>query len=209
MPSKYIVKTPIRDNYYHVFNRGVDKRSIFIDSQDYATFLSLLRRHLSPEPAVDRFGRQAVHLYDQVEVLAYCLMPNHFHLLIYTLTDEGLPAVMRSVMTAYSMYFNRKYNRKGTLFQGTYKASPILDDSYLIHISRYIHLNPQDIGMPFEDYPYSSYLHFLRKRSAEWLHPDKIMLLHDNNEKNYQNFVKDYESARAELKELKYTLADH
>lgn len=208
MPGRHIVKQFGADNYYHVYNRGVAKQDIFRDQDDYAVFLNLFKRHLSDEPFTDQYGRSAVKLNNDIELLSFCLLPNHFHLLVYNISDMGLPDLMRRTMTAYSMYFNKRYKRVGSLFQDTYKASLIIDEAYLLHISRYIHLNPQDINEDFEKYPYSSYQYFLGKMSATWLHPQKIMDMHENNPQKYREFVKDYEAFRKDLQLIKSQLAD-
>ncbi|MGH9987402.1 MAG: transposase [Nitrososphaeraceae archaeon] len=171
--------------------------------------MHLFKRHLSNKPQEDRYGRSLAHLRDKVELLAFCLMPNHFHLLIYNYEDKGFPELMQRVMTAYSMYFNKKYKRVGPLFQGTYKASLISDDAYLWHISRYIHLNPQDINQDIEMYEFSSLPYYLGHKQSEWLHPQKIMELHDSDAKKYLTFVKDYEGARKDLQSIKFQLANN
>ena len=115
---------------------------------------------------------------------------------------------MRSVLTAYSMYFNKIHKRRGTLFESSYKASLIDNDVYLWHVSRYIHLNPQDIGKDFSAYPYSSYAYYLGKKQAEWLNPEPILRMHSDELSDYPTFVKDYEAMRAELQQIKHALAD-
>lgn len=209
MPSRHIIKVFAPENYYHIYNRGVDKQNIFKDNDDHSAFLNLFKRHLSEEPPADRFGRPITKLHNDIELLAFCLMPNHFHLLVYNISEHGLTNLMRRTMTAYSMYFNKRHGRVGTLFQDTYKASMITDDTYLWHISRYIHLNPQDIGKNFEDYPYSSYRYFMGDKAAEWIKPDRILELHNHKVADYRKFVKDYEASRKAIQEIKYELADH
>lgn len=209
MPSRHIIKNIDVDSYYHVYNRGVAKQDIFREPEDYATFLHLFKRHLSYEIPADKYGRPHAKLNNDIELLAFCLMPNHFHLLAYNITEKGLPNLMRRTMTAYSMYFNKRYKRVGTLFQDTYKASRITEEPYLMHISRYIHLNPQDLNQSFEEYPYSSYTYYTGKRSAKWLNTDKVLGLYGNNTKSYAKFVKDYEANRQEIQFIKHQLADH
>jgi hypothetical protein len=105
---------------------------------------------------------------------------------------------MQALLTSYSMYFNKKYERVGTLFQSAYKATNIFDDTYLLHISRYIHRNPAELtgSHPVSEYPYSSYPYYLKKKSAAWVHPEPV-LEHFRNPKgiktwkalSYQAFV--------------------
>jgi phage tail tube protein FII len=104
------------------------------------------------------------------------------------------------------MYFNKRHNRVGSLFQGTYKASKIESDSYWMHISRYIHLNPVDLG-DYKNYPYSSYKIFMGETYAEWVHPEKV-LNSFNNSKEYEKFVKSYLEQRKDLKEISRLLAN-
>src|SRR3989344_6792864 len=101
MPLRNVVKEFVPESYYHVYNRGVHHQNIFQGERDYTTFLSLFKRHLSKEPAQDQTRRPIPHLRDEIELLAFCLMPSHFHLLIYNRKEPGLTDLMRSVMTAY------------------------------------------------------------------------------------------------------------
>ncbi len=208
MPSRHIVKEMTSESFYHVYNRGVNKSDIFRDADDYFYFLHLFKRYLSNEPSEDIYGRSMPHLKNKIELLGFCLMPNHFHLLVYNIEQQGLVELMRCVMTAYSMYFNKRRKRVGSLFQNTYKASLITHDAYLWHISRYIHLNPQDIGANFVDYAHSSYQYYLGQKEAEWLHSEKIMDLFDSNPRKYASFVKEYEARRKDLQLLKGALAN-
>lgn len=203
MPSRNVVKEYAPDSYYHIYNRGVDKQSIFKDSSDYVVFLSLLKRHLSKEPQVNKYGRQAPHFHEEIELLAFCLMPNHFHLLIYQNSDDkAISKLLQSICTAYTMYFNRKYGRRGPLFENNFKASRIDQESYLQHISRYIHLNPKD----WRRYEWSSLPYYLDNHSAGWLRPQRVMDLFEGSD--YEEFLKDYEDYKEMLDEIKYELAD-
>lgn len=135
MPARNIVKKYSPDSYFHIYNRGVAKQTIYHDEEDYAVFMNLLKRYLDIEPHADRSGRLYEHLRDDIELLTFCLMPNHFHLLVYLHDEDSATKLLRGVCTAYTLYYNRKYNRVGTIFQGRYKASRITSDSYLEHIS--------------------------------------------------------------------------
>lgn len=129
-------------------------------------------------------------------------MGNHFHLLLFQESDtQAITQLMRSVATAYSMYFNRKYKRFGHLFQSVYKASRIKDEAYLLHISRYIHMNPRS----YKRYRWSSIAYYMGKDAPAWLTPDRI---NDMTPAQYSQFLESYESKRAELESLKEQLAD-
>lgn len=204
MPKRNALKTYGEDQYYHCYNRGVGKMDIFIDDDDYAYFLSLMKRHLSVQPSRDSVRRPYPHYRDAVELVAYCLMPNHFHLLLYQKEQHGIEKLMRSVMTAYSRYFNLKQNRGGTLFEGRYLASHVGSNEYLWHVSRYIHLNPLDIRQDPRTYKYSSIAYFSGNKSAEWLRPER--LIDDGGER--EAYLKslddgaDYHQLRDQLKHL-------
>jgi putative transposase len=143
MPSRNILKIDIPHSYYHVYARGGSRQTIYNDAEDYSVFLNLFKRYLSKEPIKDPAGRKYPHFAESIELLAFCLMPNHFHILLYQHDEKTISSLMRGLMTSYSRYFNKKYNRSGPLFESRYKSSRISDDAYLMHISRYIHLNPK------------------------------------------------------------------
>lgn len=203
MPSRNIIKEYAAGEFYHVYNRGVEKRLIFMDDTDYVVFLGLLKKYLIGQDDAKTHRHKFSNLSEEVELLAYCLMPNHIHLLFHQLTEDGITKLMRRVMTGYVMYFNNKYNRVGALFQGRYKAAHINADAYLHHISRYIHLNP----ISHEDYAYSSYKYYTEHKPApEWLHTNYILSLFEHPE-TYKLFVDDYVDTKQELSVLKWQIA--
>lgn len=203
MPSRNVIKIDIPSSYYHVYARGASRREIFLDNQDYRYFLALFARYLSLEEQRDTSGRPYAHLRDEVELLAYCLMPNHFHLLLYQHSERMVSTLMRSVMTSYSHYFNKKYDRTGSLFETRYKSSRISSDEYLMHISRYIHLNPED----WQTWPYTSYLAYAGESFIpEWLNISRVNDLFTTREK-YLEFVADYEDNQRMRDIIKHELA--
>jgi putative transposase len=176
--------------FYHLYNRGADKRNIFLTRGDRDRFLALL--YLANQPgAVDLKiqGRTLVEILEPrqgeplVEVAAYCLMPNHFHLLVREHADGGISKFMQKVTTGYTMYFNKRNDRSGVLFQGKFKATHVDDDRYLRYLISYIHLNPvklidpgwKDTGITdrtqaehfLRAYTASSYLDYLRNDRPE------------------------------------------
>lgn len=203
MPSKNIVKEYVAEQYYHIYSRGVAKQIIFLDDQDYRVYLNLFSRYLSLRPTSS--PRHGLYPFygNRAELLAYCLMPNHIHMLVYQKDATAIIDIMRSIMTSYSMYFNKKYKRVGPVFQSRYKASRITRDDYLEHISRYIHLNPKQ----WQSYPYSSLKYYIGYANAEWVRPEKITSIFVSNDK-YLEFVKDYEGHKEMLDEIKWDLAD-
>ncbi|HXY18201.1 MAG TPA: transposase [Candidatus Nitrosopolaris sp.] len=204
MPSRNVLKQDVAGGYYHIYNRGVDKRLIFLERKDYAVFLNLLKRYLSIEAHKDNKGVIYPHFYNQLELLSFCLMPNHLHLLIYQDEPGTMRKLMSGVFTSYSKYFNKTYKRRGPLFESRYKASLISDQIYLEHISRYIHLNPSE----WRQYSYSSLPYFLGRLKAEWVRPAKVADLFDSKA-DYLKFMEDYEGHRQMLEQTKRELANY
>lgn len=203
MASRNTRNLYISHAHYHVFNRGVNKRRIFLDEEDYSVFLNLFKRYLSQNPVSDYKKREYPWLYNDIELLAYCLMPNHFHLLVYPLEEDALKKLLKNICGSYTAYFNKKYERVGPLFQDRLKAKIITDDAYLHHISRYIHMNPKQ----YMTWKYSSLPYYLGKNIAEWIQPNRIMELFKDNE-DYVTFLKDYEEQKEIMEELKGYLAE-
>lgn len=195
MPSKNTIREYCSPAYYHVYNRGAGGQKIFRDAQDKRKFIRLLERYL-----VDDEKYAAYPTYG-LEVLAYCVMGNHFHLLVYQDVDmRAVTEFMRSVSTAYSMYYNLKYKNKGHVFQGVFRASRITNDSYLQHISRYIHLNPRT----YLTYRWSSLAYYLGKPAPDWLNTHRVCPM---SAEDYRVFLGDYESRHALLELIKQELA--
>jgi len=192
MPSKNSLKKYVAGGCYHIYNRGVEKRPIFLSDVDYRFFLNLLKLTLSNPEDIENYDALRIrNKSDSVKLIGYCLMPNHFHLLIRQSDETGMTELMRSIMTAYSSYFNRKYKRVGSLFQGRYKAALVDKDEYLVHLSRYIHMNPIETDSKVSDYPYSSYKYYLADNYPKWLKPEPVIELF-KDVKEYQKFVDDY-----------------
>ncbi|MBX4201943.1 transposase [Candidatus Saccharibacteria bacterium] len=130
-------------------------------------------------------------------------MPNNYHLLVYQTDSDGITSLTRRLVTSYSRYFNKKYNCTGPLFEDRFKASRISEDKYLMHISRYIHLNPARYNI----WEFSSLPYYLGKKEASWVVPGKVLELFDGP-KDYSRFLTDYKDYKKELDELKYQLAN-
>lgn len=222
MPTKNVCKSYVENGYYHLYNRGVEKRTIFQDDQDYKVFLSYLKIYLEPpippkerlininETVFKAIERPLKNFNNEISLLSYCLMPNHFHLLVKQKSLKGIAAFTKSLLTKYSTYFNKRYQRVGPLFQGAYKAVSVDDENYLLHLSRYIHLNPVDQTKDVKVTPlrsnYTSYDDYLGKRKTNWLHTDLILSFFNNSQKNktinalsYQNFVEDFKNDPVEI----------
>ena len=186
MPTRNSRKEYAPDTYYHVYSRGLNKQPIFFDEQDFSVFLGYLKRYLSYE-ASKRPNRKPVRSFaGDIDLLSYCLMRNHVHLLFYQHEDErALSALLQRVFTVYSMYFNKKYTRVGPVFQSRYLTSRIDNDPYLHHISRYIHRNPKI----WSEYEFSSLRYYTGEAYADWVKPGAILELFDNSPKQYLEFV--------------------
>jgi len=206
MPCKNILKTYQENGIYHVYNRGVEKRVIFMDTQDYKTFLYFLKEYLIHSDDIARenksykgrtFARRS--FFGRVELLSYCLMPNHFHLLLRQVGEQDMTEFMKCLSTSYSIYFNNRHKRVGGLFQGRYKAILVNNDEYLLHLSRYIHMNSERKGRTFVEYDWSSYQDYLGLRNTKWVKPEFILGIFNDNMDNemvgksaYKDFVEDY-----------------
>lgn len=143
------------DEFYHIYNRGNDKREIFHNDVDHTRFQVLLYLcnnikgiHLGDYRSSSISNKELFNLPREetlVDIGAYCLMPNHFHLLIKEKIEGGTSLFMQKLSTAYTMYYNKKYNKTGSLFGGRFKAKHIDSDQYLKYQYSYIHLNPVSI----------------------------------------------------------------
>ena len=200
MPSPNAIKTYVENGYYHIYNRGVEKRLIFQDREDYTKFLYLLKVYLSPPEKLQKefplLKNNLVqnNLNHEIKLLCFCLMPNHYHLLVKQNAKNSIVKLMKQVSNAYTSYFNKRHERVGPLFQGRYKGVIVESDEYLLHLSRYIHLNPLGRGSSLDEFEWSSYLYYLGKREAQWLNTVIISEYFNNSKKGftYKDFVEGY-----------------
>lgn len=176
-----IRKVPfVTDEFFHIYSRGVDKRLIFLDDNDRRRFMRLLYLCNGDKPVVYKLVKDLplseITVGEKlVSIGAYCLMPNHFHILIRGVTEDGIVRFMSKLLTAYSCYFNKKYSRTGALFSSEFKAEHLDTDNYLKYIFSYIHLNclklidPHwknqqvdtiKVGKFLDQYRYSSYAEY-------------------------------------------------
>ncbi|MBN1781521.1 transposase [bacterium] len=157
MPYRYLQF--LSGYYYHVFNRGVFREKVFIHEEHYLYALSLLRKNLK------RF---------KLTLIAYCLMPNHYHFLIRPEQDHVLSKCIGYTFNAYSQSVNKGLKRNGPLFQGPFKAKLIDRQEVLMHLCRYIHLNPVEAGLTSkpEEWPFSNYLEWIGLRKCSLFDED-------------------------------------
>ena len=184
MPRRGVTFLP--DAYYHLYNRGNNRKRIFYERENYLFFLRQMRSYLLPA----------------TEIIAYCLMPNHYHLLAKVKDKarqakiQQIPDVSRAMMrlaVSYTKAMNKKYNRKGVLFQGSFQAKQVLDDDHLIQLSAYIHLNPVWAGLVAgpDQWEFSSYREYVGQRRDSLPSPEAV-LVQFTCPQAYREFVSGY-----------------
>jgi REP element-mobilizing transposase RayT len=173
------------EHYYHIYNRGVNYQPIFFHPKNWGFFIKRLRDYCQP---------------DLVNIIAYCLMPNHYHLLVFLKADEFGETIMQPLTVSYTKAINRQEKRVGPLFQGPFKAILVDKDAYLLHLTRYIHLNPVAAGLvkgPTE-WVYSSFRDYIGQRNGTLPQPE-IVLAQFASPLDYRDFV---ESPENDYKQL-------
>jgi putative transposase len=205
---------------FHALSRGVDKRKIFLDKQDYFRFIHNLfelnnqevvgttyrffKKSYDIASRIDRKSREPRKLL--VDILAFCLMPNHYHLLLIPRIEKGISRFMKKLNMAYAKYFNIRYKRKGTLFEGRYKSVLVETEAHFIHLPYYIHLNPLDLKVPewrnseikdyqealkfLESYRWSSYLDYIGKKNFPSVTNRELLTEFYGGYDDYQNSIK-------------------
>ena len=168
-------------HYYHLYNRGVDRGPIFYCDENWGFFIQRLRRFFTPQHA---------------DIMAYCLMPNHYHLLVQLKTDELSQRVMQPLSVSYTKAINRQQHRVGPLFQGPFRAAWVNGDAYLMQLSRYIHWNPVAAGLVKRpaDWTFSSYRDYVGLRQGTLPVTDFILAQFPSPDA-YREFVERYDQA--------------
>ena len=206
------------ESYFHIYNRGTEKREIFIDDSDYQRFLILLYlcNNVSPVSIRDLLDkgltfREMFNIERKqilVDIGAYCLMNNHIHLLVRTKQENDVSRFMQKLFTGYTMYFNKKYERTGSLFESTFKAILADKDEYLKYLFAYIHLNPVKLieadwktkGIKniskarkfLENYQWSSYLYYTGVKSPDLILNSKEFPEYFENPMEFNDFINDW-----------------
>lgn len=193
--------------YYHIFNRGVNKQLIFHETTDWARFLFLILHFQSPvifqnigrptkefvKHSVFNINSDEIIKKRYVELTAFCLMPNHFHLIVKEVEEGGISQYMQRVLNSYTKYFNTKYKKSGHLFQGPYKAVHVENNEQLLYLSAYIHRNPREFtnwSGKEDKYQWSSYQDLVKQNRFEKLINSDIITDQFKNKNDYNNFVK-------------------
>lgn len=220
-------KTPIAvGEIYHVFNRSIASQPIFLSPKDYQRALDVFIFYLYSQPPLrfsfynrlpreekEKFLNNLIKTHDSLaELVCFCLMPNHMHFLLKNLKDKGISTFMRKFQDSYAKYFNTKTTRVGTLFQPMFKAVRIESNEQLIHVSRYIHLNPataylvktEDLKM----YPWSSYPYYINATAktnsiANYIKKD-VVLGNFKSAHAYEQFVLDQVDYQRQLDRIKH-----
>lgn len=209
------------EQLYHIFNRSIERKTIFGRKKELARASETLRYYRFENLPL-RFSKFLVqteerqieieHLIDtpdnkSIEVLAYCFMPNHFHFLLRQLKDNGISQFVANFTNSYTKYFNTKYERNGPLMQGLFKAVLVETDEQLIHLSRYIHLNPVASFIikerELETYPWSSLREYLGLETHNICDIAPILSQFPHKE-SYKQFVYDQISYAKELERIKH-----
>lgn len=195
------------EQIYHILNRGVEERNIFLDKRDYSRFFQSFLYYQKANPPVRFSFKQFTQekllskLENLVEIICYCLMPNHFHFLLKQKKSHGISSFIKKLTNSYARYFNIRHQRRGHLFQGPFKAIRMENDEQLIHVSRYIHLNPVTsflVENP-QDYPFCSYSEYLSLKNEKVCQKD-IILDQFHSLDDYEKFVLDQKDYARKLK---------
>lgn len=207
------------DNYYHVFNKSIAGYQIFNNAVEFERMINVLKYYQSANVNISYSKFLELPIFDQhqilsrmendeklVEIVAYCLMPTHYHLILKQLRDKGISKYIANVCNSYTRYFNLKHERKGPLWQSNYKSVLIDNDQQLLHLTRYVHLNPVTAGIVKrpEDWPASSYNEYISGRSYFCNYQDVL----DITPRRYENFVNSQISYQQKLYLIRKLILD-
>jgi len=209
---------------YHVFNRGIDKRTTFHEKREYSRAKETLRYYHYFAPSIRFSAYLNLSFEDKftyttalkehpkhITIMAYCFMSNHFHFLVRQESDNGISKFMANFANSYTKYFNAKHKRVGPLFQGLFKAVFVENTEQLMHVSRYIHLNPFVSSLisleNLEQYPWSSYSQYIGKTENGYIDTKSILELFKNKDA-YKKFVIDHSAYAKELDKIKHLMIE-
>ncbi len=220
----------VTGQFYHIYNRGVEKRKIFLDKKDYFRFVHDLYELNDKDPvfnlnyyygsptSIDKQQKKKERKM-LVEILCWTLMPNHYHLLLKQLDNGGISKFLQKLGVGYTNYFNKKYERNGVLFQGRTKAVPINNDNQLTNLSCYIHVNSVKLFEPnwgkkgiknlkraekfLKNYRWSSYPDYAGGKNFPSVINKNFLVEYFGNQNNYEKFIKDWLSKDAEKNKRK------
>ena len=204
----------VNGEYYHILNRGVAQMPVFDNAFNYRHFLKTMLYYQieNPKPRFSLFS-PTVKLINQdrkiIDIICYCLMPNHFHFLLLQNRNGGISEFVSKLTNSYTKYYNIKNKRSGPLFQGEFKAIHVESEEQLVHLSRYIHLNPlvSYVAKNLETYRWSSYLEFLGHNNSG-VCAKKIIFEQFKSFEEYKEFVLNQEDYGKQLEFIKHQLLD-
>lgn len=224
MPGR---KTPlITEQIYHILNRGISFQPTFSSKRDFDRAIEVIRYYQNKKPPL-RYSKFILLSNDErqrileklavekeflVEVIAYCLMPNHFHLILKQSEDNGISKFLGNLTNSYTRYFNVKNKRSGPLFQGRFKAVRVESNNQLLHLSRYIHLNPYSAFTiksleELQFYPYSSFPEYLEKSQIKFC--NKVIVMGQfKSVESYKKFVFDRADYQRRIQEIKFLMLE-
>ena len=211
MPSKYYIRNFKPQHFYHIFNRGAYKHKIFKDKEDFQIFENILTyflkyprtKYFSYQKLVNKFEVRNFEKEPTVHLVSYCLMPNHFHLLLKQLpkaTEKtNISNLMRRLSITYSLHFKHKYKHTGSLFEGKFKSVEVDSSEQLLYLSKYIHQNPIKLINRLENYLHSSLPVYLKQTEPlDWLYPKYVTKLIKNYSKYFKSSTQEQETKRME-----------
>lgn len=206
MPARNLLRVSHQGAYLHIYNKGVEDKLIFSDEEDYQTFLGYLKEYLTNPSDIEIQKKSFTvkghtyhgtpHLpknyFNKIDLIAYTLMPDHFHLVVHQRLEGMLQSFIRSLCTRYSIYFNKKYQRHGALFEGPYKSSHITDTNVLLHLVAYLHTNHTNND-------HSSASEYAEEKTNSWVSTTEVKNVFGDAENNnsqdkasYNDFISDY-----------------
>lgn len=205
----------VTDQIYHIFNRGVARLPIFTDRRDYNRFLETIYYYQfqGPKPQFSQLKRFKEFNFEKnkkiVEIICYCLMPNHYHFLVKQLEENGISEFINKVSNSYTKYFNTRHTRVGPLLQGQFKAVRIEHEEQLIHVSRYIHLNPvvSFLVKKLNEYNWSSYTSYIGLEVNKICAKELLFSIFRTPQK-YEQFVLDQVEYGQSLERIKHLVID-
>lgn len=222
MPSR--LEPFINNGIYHIFNKTIDSRILFKDIFYCSQFLNIVQYYRSNEtkfsysqllrldPLIVRSYLKKINAIKtfRVVILAYCLMPTHFHFLIKQTKDKGISRYMADIINSFTRYFNIRIERKGPVFLSDFKSVQINNEAQFMHVSRYIHLNPYNGGIvknyeELQNYPWSSLKDYIHGINGKIISPKDLMLLFNNNRKRYKRFILSNAQHQRTLEVIKYS----
>lgn len=213
MPSRKV--SLVSGGYYHVFNRSVLSNPIFENEREVEAFVKALTYYSLVKPprrlSLEKRYKENIMNYDErlVSILAYCVMPNHFHIELKQEVEGGISTYMRRLTLSFVRFYNTLHKQKGPLFESFFKAVLIESENQLLHVSRYIHLNPTSAGLVDDPikYPYSTFpMYVYGGEKPPFVFDD---ILREKKRSYYENFVYDNMEYQQTLQFIKNQLIDH